>query len=482
MIGLLILRNIIRNKKNSLVIVALIAVISFLFFIGNSILRRSDQGLRETYIECLTGDIVLQKKADVTMNLFTANTPVIDSFFSIPPLPAYNAVLEIVAAETGVKTFTSQVSGSAVIDFYEVREIAPLCGINPETYFTLFEGIIPDAGRLLKPGEFGAMITKERAERIELKTGVYPAIGAPMLLTTGSALGFKIREVPLVGIYHYKNPGPFMNEVVIIDPQTVRALQSIQVASTEMDFDAGDDVFGLLDIEMDSLFDADEEKYAVTENVFSVENLESFLKSFETEEPESLAGGDWNFIILRVNKGVSSASVIDSLNKKLAPYGVLAVGWRIAAGQSAILLLFMQAFFNGGIFIVSVAGIIAAVNILLISLFKRTREIGTLRAIGSGDIFIRLLVMGENTVLAIIAGALALGCGYIAIKILNTVGLVIPNTLVASLLGGEILQLSFIPAVAAYSFGAALFLGIAASVFPVEMAIRIEPVVAVNRG
>ncbi|GHV96816.1 hypothetical protein AGMMS50293_31360 [Spirochaetia bacterium] len=303
-----------------------------------------------------------------------------------------------------------------------------------------------------------------------------------MLLTTGSALGFKIREVPLVGIYHYKNPGPFMNEVVIIDPQTVRALQSIQVASTEMDFDAGDDVFGLLDIEMDSLFDADEEKYAVTENVFSVENLESFLKSFETEEPESLAGGDWNFIILRVNKGVSSASVIDSLNKKLAPYGVLAVGWRIAAGQSAILLLFMQAFFNGGIFIVSVAGIIAAVNILLISLFKRTREIGTLRAIGSGDIFIRLLVMGENTVLAIIAGALALGCGYIAIKILNTVGLVIPNTLVASLLGGEILQLSFIPAVAAYSFGAALFLGIAASVFPVEMAIRIEPVVAVNRG
>jgi ABC-type antimicrobial peptide transport system permease subunit len=482
MIWLLILRNIIRNKKNSAVIITLIVSITFLFFIGNSLLGRSDQGLHEAYVECLTGDVLIQKRGDVSMNLFGANTPIIDSFFSIPPLPAYDKVKEIVSAEPGVSMLSSQVSGTAVVDLCAVREIAPLCGVDALTYFDLFNGIILEEGRFLQPGEFGAMITRERAERIKRQTGTYPAIGDPVLLTTGAEAGFKIREVPLLGIYRYRNSGQFINEVVITDPQTIRVLNSIMVAS--MEFDTDEDALGLLDAGLEDLFNTGEDiTLSVQEDSFSAESLESFLEGFEgTAEPEALVGGDWNFIILRLEKGVSPAFVIDSLNKKLENYGAVAVGWRIAAGQSAILLLLIQSFFNGGIFIVSVAGIIAAVNILLISLFKRTREIGTLRAMGAHDSHIRLLVMGENIILALIAGTAGVLSGYAAIHIVNSLALHIPNVLVATLLGGEILSLSFLPGVAVLSFLVALFLGAAASVYPVEMAVHIDPIVAVRQG
>jgi ABC-type lipoprotein release transport system permease subunit len=130
MVFFLAFRNITRNKKDSAVIALLIAVITFLFFIGNSVIGRVDSSLRRAYIESLTGDVVLEKSGDVTMNLFGANAPVIDEFFTIPVFPAYNAVMGIVSAETGVSGITSQVSGKAYMDVLGVREPALLYGVD----------------------------------------------------------------------------------------------------------------------------------------------------------------------------------------------------------------------------------------------------------------------------------------------------------------------------------------------------------------
>jgi putative ABC transport system permease protein len=214
----------------------------------------------------------------------------------------------------------------------------------------------------------------------------------------------------------------------------------------------------------------------------SPEALAKYLSSFSSDELEPLFGGDWNFIILRLEQGGSAGRVISSLNKKIGPMGAIAVSWRVAAGNSAILLFLVQVFFNGGIFLMSAAGIITAINILLISVFKRTSEIGTLRAIGAGDGYIRILVLGENLLLSCIAGCFGIFSGSWVIHVVNRAGIVIPNDLIASLLGGSVLSLHIIPLVAAASFGVALLLGSLASVFPVETAVRIDPVVAVRRG
>jgi ABC-type lipoprotein release transport system permease subunit len=493
----LVLKNIVRSKKNSLLIILLIASITFLFFIGNSAIGSSDQGLRDAYVESLTGDVVLQKISPVTMNLFGANTPVIDEFFTIPEFPAFDPILDLALDEPGVAGITSQVSTKAFLDMSDTRSPALICGVDPATYFDVFPGLILKTGRFLRSGEYGAMITAERAERIAGDSGIYPEIGTPLLLTAGGALGFKIRELPLVGIYNYKNSGPLMNEIVITDPQTARILASIQVASSGVE--TGEEALGLLDAPIEDLFgelsgSGEIDSLAVDTPApgipapdfsgagLSPDSLAAYLGSFANEEPEVLLGGDWNFIILRLEQGISAERVISSLNKKINPMGAVAVSWRIAAGNSAILLFLVQALFNGGIFLMSTAGIIAAVNILLISVFKRTSEIGTLRAIGAGDGYIRALIFGENFVLSCAAGCLGVLAGFWVIYAVNRAGISISNDLIASLLGGDVLSLRVIPPVVAVSFGVALLLGIAASVFPVETAVRIDPAVAVRQG
>jgi ABC-type antimicrobial peptide transport system permease subunit len=436
--------------------------------------------MREAYIDSLTGDLVIQKSGPVTMNMFGANTPVIDEYFKIPELPAYDLVREIAASETGVARLTSQVSTKVYLDMLGVREPVLLCGIDPETYFDVFPGIELVEGRFLEDGEYGAMITRERAESLE-RRGEFPRIGTPLLFTAAGEAGFKIREVPLVGIYRYRNPGQYMNELVIADPQTARVLSAIQVAGAEVENPEGfQDLFGS---SLDDLFSGDfsaENQSPEVREAFSVESLEAYLAG--ADDAGETAGGGWNFIILRLEKGVSPAALISSLNKKFASFDVVAVDWRIAAGNSAILLFLVQFLLNGGVFLVSVAGIIAAVNILLISLFKRTREIGTLRAIGAGDGYIRSLILGENLVLAAGAGFLGLLLGYCFIRLINAALIVIPNNLIASLLGGPVLRLSFIPRIALSSFALALALGLVTAVFPVEAAVRIDPVAAVRQG
>jgi len=488
MVFYLAIRNIIRNKKNSVIIILLIAIITFFFFLGNSVIGMIDRGIRQAYIESLTGDVVLEKTADLTMNLFSANAPVISSYFDIPVLPAYDLVMEIAAAEPGVNGITSQVSGKAFLDLLNVREPVLLCGIDAESYFSLFSGIILEEGRFLRAGEYGAMITEERAQRIKKFSGQRPGIGAPLLLTSGGAMGFKIREVPLVGIYKYKNPGQFMNEIVIIDPQTVRALNSIQVAGSAAKTDymnaaAGESSISLLTADPDDIFGEEFSANDGTKDAgFSVNLLENYLRDSRADKNVQETGGDWNFIILRLKKGVSAKAFIYSLNKKIQPYGITAVNWRIAAGNSAILSLLLQIMFNSGIFLVCVAGVITVINILLITVFRRTREIGTLRAIGASDVYIRSLVFSENFIIAVISAFAGLIAGALFIFWINRMGINISNELIISIIGGNILKLEFIPQTAVFSFLMAVLFSLAASLYPVEVTVRIEPIVAVQRG
>ena len=476
----LAIRNILRNIKDSAIVAVPIAIITFLFFMGNSAVEKADHSLRRAYIESLTGDVVLEKKGEFTMNLFGANTPVIDIFFTNPVLPAYDEIMEIVSSEDGVEGVTSQVSGRAYLDLLDVREQVLLCGVDTATYFTLFPGIVLEEGKFLQNDGYGAMITAERAERIERRTGRRPVIGVPLLFTSGGDIGFKIREVPLAGIFRYQNPGQFMNEIVIVDPQTVRVLNSIQVAGT---IETAGTSINLLSVDLDDIFGEQFSTDSENDEIeFSVDLLQNFLSETNTHMGYAETGGDWNFIILRLKKGIHVDSFISSINKKIDSYGVTAVNWRIASGNSSILLRMVQFLINTGIFLVSVAGIIAMLNIILISVFRRVREIGTLRAIGASDAYIRSLVYCENLFIALIAGFIGVFGGFLLIRWVNDKDIFISNELLVSIVNGSTLRLEFLPNMAILSLSVAVLLGIAASVYPVETAVRIEPEAAVRRG
>jgi len=479
---ILALRNIYKNKKNSLIIAFLIAVISFIFFIGNTIIEESNMSLYQSFNESLTGDVVIQKKGDISMNLFGANTPVIDEYFEIPVLPFYDSIMELVQTQKGVAGITTQVSGKAFLDIHNTRELALLCGIDAHSYFSMFSGISLEEGRYLQSGEYGAMITVDRAQRIKNNSGVYPQIGDSLLFTSGGDLGFKIRMVPIVGIFKYKNPGLFMNEIIIIDPQTVRVLNFIQVASSSQ-VDIGEEAAFFLSADIDDIFNIDTSAQgAPAQESFSADFLQTWLSQSKAQPDVSGAGGDWNFIIINLEKKVKTKAFIKSLNKKLEPYNAMAVDWRSSAGTSAILLLLVQVLFNAGMLLVCVAGVITVINIILISVFRRTREIGTLRAIGASDLYIKSLIFCENIFLSAIAGCAGILAGLLLISWINSLGFIIPNELISSLLGGDILKLIFIPYVALLSFVLSVLLGVIVSIYPVQVSLKIEPVEAVRHG
>lgn len=492
MILRLSLRNLFRHTGSSLILLLLISSLSALFFIGESVLRQSDSGLRSTYVENLTADLVLQKEGEVSMNLFGANTPIIDEFFTLPVLPAYSEVRRIVAETAGVRFAAGQVSGQALMDVKGVRAPVPLCGVEAESYFDLFPGLTILEGDALTPGREGVLITHERAVRIEKQSGKPLSMGAPVRLTTAGNTGFKIREVPLSGIFRYRNPGPFMEEVVICDPQTVRALSSILLASPAKD--PPPEAADLLSASDEALFGPPESagsssaahepaaSGASAAGASTLDLLRTALERPQDSGPQAWRGGDWNFLLLRLEPGASAPAVRKELNNKLKSLGVKAVGWRTAAGNTALLVLLIRTLFGAGMALVSAAGIVAMVNILLIAVFRRTREIGTLRAIGASSGTVTGLILTENLLLALIAGILGSAAGAGILAVINGLQWPIPNDLIAALLGSRILNVALSFPAALRAAGLALLLGLAASLFPLKRALRVEPLVAVRRG
>jgi ABC-type lipoprotein release transport system permease subunit len=483
MILLLALRNIVRNKKTSAIIIMLIGVITFLFFFGNTIIGQSGRKLKKSFVDNFTGDIVIEKKGDVTMSLFGANIPVIDNYFSIETLPAYNEIIKIVEENNSVDVYTSTISTTAVSRIPGGSGGVFLSGIDTANYFKLFPGITLLEGDYIKPDEYGVMITEMRAQKIEDERKEKLVIGEALRFISGGDLGFEICDVPLRGIFSYDNVTDILNEIILMDAQNARTLAAIQVASS--DVETPENVASLL------AYDSIEDMFEALDNgdVQSTASgggdmplLADAAELIEADTVEAAGGGEWNFILLRLKSGADVNKTIAELNAALIPHGAIAVDWRTAAGISAILVLLVQALYNAAIVIMCIAGVITIINILLIAVFRRTREIGTLRALGAKDAYIRSLLLSENSILGFAGGILGIALGAASFAIVNSLQLHIGNELISGLLGGNILKIDFYPAMAFLSCVFSLLLSFIAEIIPVEMAVKIEPVIAVREG
>ena len=95
---------------------------------------------------------------------------------------------------------------------------------------------------------------------------------------------------------------------------------------------------------------------------------------------------------------------------------------------------------------------------------------------------VRSLILQENFLISVIAGAAGVFGGFLFLRWVNTLELLIPNELIVSLLGGPVLTLEFLPGIAILSFVLAVVLGLVASIYPMETTVRIEPMAALRQG
>ena len=119
------------------------------------------------------------------------------------------------------------------------------------------------------------------------------------------------------------------------------------------------------------------------------------------------------------------------------------------------------------------------INALVISVIERTSEIGTMRALGATRGFVRKLFFTETMVLMMAYGLAGIILGGIASFILGHSGIHISNPFLATLFGSRTLDPKITPVGLFYHVAIAALIGAVGWVYPVRLALRIQPVRAI---
>jgi len=140
----------------------------------------------------------------------------------------------------------------------------------------------------------------------------------------------------------------------------------------------------------------------------------------------------------------------------------------------------VQTAFYVGLGFVSLGAILVIMNALVISVLERSAEIGTMRGLGAGAGFIRRLFVAESMLLTLGAALVGVLAGAMLSIWLSRVGLTVSNPLLVSLFGGVAIRP--VPTLSAmmYHLGLAAVVGALAWIYPVSLAMRIQPVTAMN--
>ena len=121
-------------------------------------------------------------------------------------------------------------------------------------------------------------------------------------------------------------------------------------------------------------------------------------------------------------------------------------------------------------------------NTLVISLMERISEIGTMRAIGAKKSFVRQLITTETMLITLFFGIIGTFLGFVVVKVLQNIGITAPNYFFVILFGGEKLYPIISLSSLLISLGALISVGIISSIYPVQLANKISPIRAIQKG
>jgi putative ABC transport system permease protein len=298
-------------------------------------------------------------------------------------------------------------------------------------------------------------------------------------------MGFRIRELPIRGIFRFQQDVQGLDQINFIDVQSLRALLGMVVASASQS-NLRPEETGFLEVEdpEDSLF---EEALVTTSESGSEEFTEESLLGILGERKAGsysaqIDRGAWHFILLRLEDERQLKPVIAGLNTWFSAQGIeaQAVDWKAASGGFGSIANTLQIVFNVLILIIAVVAIIIIMNTLVISVIERTGEIGTMRALGAQRRTVRRMFVFETLSISLVFGLIGVVLGAIVIGILNLTGVAAPNQFFQILFGGEILHPSLPLSSLLYALVIIVAIGAVASLYPVAVALKIQPVQAIQ--
>jgi len=486
------LRNLLRRSGKNLVVAILIAVGVAAFFVGNAVLESSVGGIQRAFSDNFTADLSLSERSEQSFSLFGPDIPVVGDYTSAPLLVNASDIGVRLAHDPGVARTAYVLSSPVLVQAGRARGYGLGIGVIGDEYFSLFPGLNFKVGAPPARGRTGwVVLTEEWAAKIEAAQGRAPAPGDKVQLSFFGNQTFAIREATLAGVIQYRPASEILGQVVILDGRVLRALCGYAQTDATPATATGMPEVAMGDV--DSLFSAGSSPAAAKNTTgqssapVSLEELKKIISEAHRAGIASDASpldhqGAWHFILVRTVQGAHKGRIAAALRRDLSGAGlsVQVRDWRGTAGAIALYVFLMQIVLYIGLFMVGGIVVILTMNSLVMSVFERTAEIGTMRAIGARRGFIRWLFIVETQALTLIAGVTGILLGSGAVAFLDRVGLQFHNQILTLVFGGTSLHTAISNGNIVLSFVASLVLGAVAWVYPVRLALRIPPVRAIQ--
>ena len=469
-------RNLREYRSRTLIIGVMVALGVTVLVVGNSVLESVTAGMKASYEENFTGDLIVRRQTDETVNFigggFNVTPPVLENF---------TGLTEHLETNETVARYTPLLTGSASLSRNdESLSFAFLWGIEPSSYFEMFpDRFTLTEGRRLDDGETGILLSQSVVEGVREEHGVTLRAGDIILLSgQNNTTGTKIREVTVRGIGQFENAVGLLENLSFVDAGTLRALTGLTAArantttpSSATDSDAapsGDALFG------GALFSETEPS---SQAQLDYDNI--LGDTSERDRLLALDNNAWHFLLLELTEAGAAGTVTGGL--EALPGDAVVETWRWGAGVIADLAFNLRAVLNLVIFVIAVVVVIIIMNTLVISVTERIGEIGTIRAIGGQKGFVRRMITTEVLTITLIFGLVGIGLGSLTVGLLNLLGLPANNLFLQILFGGSVLRPVLSVGALILSVVAVAVVGVVASLYPTSVALGVSPVQAMQK-
>ncbi len=474
------IKNLLRNKRKTFVLGLLIATTSLLVFVMNAIFERTNTGLKSLFVQELTGTYLIAENSEKINSIFGYEMPLVSEYEPVEQLQAFLPISEKLAQYEDALAYTPIISAAARLQVAGERNTVPLFGIDTESYFNVFQNIHIEKGDidLLSPGNKGIFLNSSLADSIEQDSGRPLEIGESIQLTTYSNGSFRIRKGVFAGVHSYSSSSEPFDKVVLCDPQLLRELLNYSNA-TDLDANTEDASLMATEENLDDLFSDFSSDFEITEEKTGEEVLDSIDNLFASTADNEIDFSSiitWSFISITPKKDVSDQKIKNILEEDvLLDTDVQVMYWKTSAGLSAQAPMALQTAVGIGMGFIIIGAVLVIMNGLLLSVLERTNEIGTMRAIGASNSFIKRLYSTELMILILSFTIIGILLGFVICMIMQAYPIILSNSFLITLFGSQ----ELIPLVSTQLIGIQLLVSVciafSAWQYPVALALSVEP-------
>jgi len=450
--------------------ITIVVLVFAALIVGNGVLNATTETLRAGYVDSLSGDLSVGPiSAGSNFTLFGSDQLLVGDYIVPPTIPKFQELRNTVVELPSVQSTAGLVTATAQLEIGEGSSIRTVLGVDFDDYLLLFPNANLDIDEPPPQGTPWVLLRPGDASK-----------GRTGLLSSQTAVSFTIREVPIIGTVDFPIGDEAVDRIILTDVDTARALNGYRHganAETELTRTQAesttknlDDLFGSADgaetnsesLDLDRIFESDYNER---------NDMESDRAASQT------MSGAWNFLLIRLEDDSDAGSVIDAIES--AGYtpsaGYRLRRWYETVGGNAILMHFLQVFFNIGLVFVAIGAAIIATNALVLAVLERRKEIGTMRALGASKIRVSILILGETFCYVMGAAIIGIIGGLLFTTQLNNAEFVIANRYISMLFGGQPIRGELNTALIALHLLGALALSIMSSIYPLKQGLGVVP-------